>query len=65
MVSSEEILGERERSDVGVDGTEPEEKEELEGYASLYWLAASEGVEVDARSECFEAFEENDDSEIW
>ena len=27
MVSSEEILGERERNEVGVDGTEPEEKE--------------------------------------
>lgn len=52
MVSSEEILGERERKDVGVDGMLEEEKEnedEDEGKGSLYWVVATtwrEGLEV-------------------
>ena len=48
MVSREEMLGERDLKDVGVDGIEPDEVayEELAGYDSLYWLPASEGVDV-------------------
>lgn len=45
MVSREEILGDRERREVGVDGIEEEEKETLDGYGSLNLAGAREGDE--------------------
>lgn len=46
MVSREDILGERDRRDVGVEGMDEEEKEKLEGKGSLKWVADSEGEEL-------------------
>lgn len=46
MVSREDMLGERDRSDVGVEGMDEEEKEWLEGKGSLNWVADREGEEV-------------------
>ena len=46
MVSREEMLGERERRDVGVDGTDDDEYEEFEGYDSLYLVATKDGEEL-------------------
>lgn len=39
------MLGERDRNEVGVDGIDEEEKEMLDGYASLNFVGASEGDE--------------------
>lgn len=50
MVSSDEILGERERKEVGVDGILEDEKLELDGKGSLNGLAFSEGLDVLVRS---------------
>ena len=54
MVSSDEILGERERKEVGVEGNEGDDKEKLEGKGSLNWIEDRDGedelgrrVEVD------------------
>ncbi len=40
------MLGERDLREVGVDGTDEEEKEQFDGYGSLNWAADSEGNEV-------------------
>ena len=45
MVSSEEILGDLERTDVGVEVVD-EDMENAAGYASLKWPFAREGVEA-------------------
>ena len=50
IVSRDEILGDRERKDVGVDGMLEEEKLELEGKGSLYCVAFRGGLDVLARS---------------
>lgn len=50
IVSSEEILGDRERNEVGVEGMLDEEKLELDGKGSLYWEAWREGLDVLVRS---------------
>ena len=50
IVSREEILGDLERKEVGVEGMLEEEKLEFDGKGSLYWVAWSEGLEVLVRS---------------
>ncbi|KAL8797241.1 MAG: hypothetical protein Q9182_007225 [Xanthomendoza sp. 2 TL-2023] len=50
MVSREEMLGERDRKDVGVEGMLEEEKLELEGKGSLYEMMLREGLDVLVRS---------------
>lgn len=50
MVSREEILGERERNEVGVEGMLEEEKLEFDGKGSLKGAAFSEGLDVLVRS---------------
>lgn len=51
MVSSEEMLGDRERKEVGVDGTDEEDMENEDGYDSVY--AARAGVDVLGRKALF------------
>ena len=46
MVSRDEILGERERKEVGVEGMLEEEKLELDGKGSLNGVPLSEGLDV-------------------